>query len=136
VLLLEGINDLNGGIDGASVMFAIRDDIREARELGVRYVFVSTILPVAPENCGAPPPNCRGRFTELEDIDATNARIRGIVQAEGGYLVDPWALFMANRSTYIDIDGLHLRPEGHRALANTFWDRMLQVVPASLLFGS
>ncbi len=136
LLLLEGINDLNGGEDPADVMFAIRDSIRTAQERGVQYVFVSTILPVAPENCGTPPPNCRGRFTDLDVIAETNERIRGIVPATGGHLVDPFDLFMANRATYIDIDGLHTRPDGNRALANAFWERIVQVIPPQQLFGS
>ena len=136
LLLLEGINDLNGGEDPSDVMFAIRDSIRRAHELGVQYVFVSTILPVAPENCGTPPPNCRGRFAELDVIEETNERIRGIVPATGGHLVDPFDLFMANRATYIDIDGLHVRPDGNRALANAFWERMVQVIPPQQLFGT
>ncbi len=136
VLLLEGINDLNGGEDPVDVMFAIRDSIRTAKERGVQYVFVSTILPVAPENCGTPPPNCRGRFTDNDVIAETNERIRGIVPATGGHLVDTFDVFLANRATYIDIDGLHTRPDGNRALANAFWERILQVIPAQQLFGS
>jgi lysophospholipase L1-like esterase len=136
VLLLEGINDLNSGVSPRIVMFAIRDSILTAREEGVQYVFVSTILPVAPENCGPPPPNCRGRFTNLDEIAEANERIRGIVPATGGHLIDPYALFLANRAAYIDIDGLHVRPEGNRALATAFWERILEVIPAAQLFGS
>jgi lysophospholipase L1-like esterase len=126
---------VNSGIEADAIMYALRDDIRAARELGVQYVFVSTILPVAPENCGPPPPNCRGLFAEPDEITKANSRIRGMVPVEGGHLVDPWDLFVANRATYIDVDGLHLRPEGNRALAASFWERILQVVPASRLFG-
>jgi lysophospholipase L1-like esterase len=133
LLLLEGINDLNGGVSPTTVTFAIRDRVRDATERGVQYVFVSTLLPVAPENCGTRPPNCRGSFTDNETISATNDRIRSMLPGEKGYLVDTYDQFLANRSTFIDIDGLHLRPDGNRALANAFWDRMVQVIPAKQL---
>lgn len=136
LLLLEGINDLNAGASPQSVADGLRFSIGTARERGVQYVFVSTLLPVAPENCGPAPPNCRGRSTNNDVIQAANALIRAMVPATSGYLVDPYDVFLANRTTYIDIDGLHLRPEGNRALANGFWDRIVQVIPAKQLFGS
>ena len=135
LLLLEGINDLNRGTDPRDVVSALSDRIHDARDRGVQYIFVSTLLPVAPENCGPPPPNCRGRFTSNTTIAATNDRIRAMVPAEGGQLVDPFDLFMANRAAYMDIDGLHPQPEGNRALAEAFWQRIVQVIPAAQLFG-
>ncbi len=136
LLLLEGINDLNGSEDPVEVTLALRDRIRDAIDRGVQYVFVSTILPVAPENCGTPPPNCRGRFTDNDVIAETNEGIRGMVPASGGHLVDPFDAFLANRAAYIDIDGLHPRPDGNRALVNAFWERMVQVIPPQQLFSS
>jgi lysophospholipase L1-like esterase len=137
LLLLEGINDLNRGTDPGDIVRALRDRIQDARDRSVQYVFVSTILPVAPENCGPAPPRCRGTSTTNEVIAATNDRIRAMVAAEeSGYLVDTFDLFMANRKAYIDIDGLHPRPDGNRALAEAFWQRISQVIPAAQLFGS
>jgi lysophospholipase L1-like esterase len=135
VLLLEGINDLNAGLSPSTVMHGVRDSIRTAREHGVEYVFVSTILPVAPENCGPAPPRCRGGSTTNDVIAETNERLRETVPKEGGHLVDTFGRFMANRAAYVDIDGLHLRPEGNRALADAFWERIVQVIPASQLSG-
>jgi lysophospholipase L1-like esterase len=136
VLLLEGINDLNAGLSPTTVMYGVRDSIRTASEHGVQYVFVSTLPPVAPENCGPAPPRCRGGSTTNAVIAATNERIREVVPEAGGHLVDTFDLFMANRAAYVDIDGLHLRPDGNRALAEAFWQRIVQVIPAAQLFGS
>jgi lysophospholipase L1-like esterase len=136
LLLLEGINDLNRGTDPREIVLALRDRIQDARDRDVQYIFVSTLLPVAPDNCVSAPPRCRGTSTTNEVIAATNERIREVVPKAGGHLVDTFDLFMANRAAYIAIDGLHLRPEGNRALASAFWERILEVIPAAQLFGS
>lgn len=131
LLLLEGINDLIGGRSPNAVVNALRDNIAKAKERGVQYVLVSTLLPVAPENCGTPPPNCRGTFTSNATITTTNQSIRSMVPATGAYLVEGFDAINANRAVYVDVDGLHLRPEGNRALATAFWTRIGDVVPAA-----
>ncbi len=137
LLLLQGINDLAGGVSPSRVATALRDSIETARERGVAYVFVSTLLPTATANCGNQPgaPRCRGNDISQEDLVETNAVIRGLVPAEGAHLVDPFDEFMANRATYIDTDGLHLRPEGNRALASAFLNRILERIPAPAFKG-
>lgn len=135
LVLLEGINDLNAGNSPQSVANGLADSIRTAKDRGVQYVFVSTLLPVAPGNCVSPGPPCRGVFTTDTQIQQANQAIRTMVPSRGGHLVDPYDLFAANRATYIDLDGLHLRPQGNNALATAFWDRIVQVIPAAALFG-
>lgn len=135
ILLLEGINDLNAGNSPGSVANGLADNIRTAKDRGVQYVFVSTLLPVAPGNCVSPGPPCRGVFTTDTQIQQANQTIRTMVPSRGGHLVDVYDLFAANRTTYIDLDGLHLRPQGNNALATAFWDRIVQVIPAAALFG-
>ncbi len=135
LLLLEGINDINAGIGPNTVVGGIRDQIRTARDRGVQFVFVSTLLPVSTEVCGPPPPRCRANDTPVPALLQTNQLIRSMVPASGAHLVDPYDEFFANRVTYIDVDGLHMRPEGYRALASAFWDRIVQVIPAAALFG-
>jgi lysophospholipase L1-like esterase len=136
LLLLEGINDLNNGASAQTVVNALRDSIRTARDRGVQFVFVSTLLPVARDVCGVPPPRCRAADTPVDVQLATNDMIRSMVPANGAHLVDPYNTFVANRVAYIDVDGLHMRPEGYRALATAFWDRIVQVIPPALLFGT
>ena len=138
LLLLEGINDLNQGIGQNAVVNGLRDHIRTARDRGVQYVFVSTLLPVARDVCTFPNPlvpRCRAEDTPPGQPAQINNAIRSMVPGAGAHLVDPYDQFVANRATYIDTDGLHLRPEGNRALANAFWDRIVQVIPAGVLFG-
>jgi lysophospholipase L1-like esterase len=134
LLLLEGINDLNGGASPQALVNILRDSIRTAKDRGARYVFVSTLLPVAPENCGSPI-RCRALDTPPNAITSANDGIRSMVPANGAVLVDPYDTFNANRKTFIDLDGLHLLPEGNRALANAFLERIFSTVPAQQLRG-
>ena len=138
LLLLEGVNDLAGGVTPSRVASAVRDSIDTARDRGVTYVFVSTLLPTATANCGNQPgaPRCRGNDVPESAIGDTNNLIRSLVPGAGAYLVDPFAEFVANRATYVDNDGLHLRPEGNRALAAAFWNRIVEVIPAPALTGA
>ncbi len=137
LLLLHGANDVIAEVPASAIASAVRDFIDTARERGVQYVFVSTLPPVAPGNCLPQPAviRCRGNDDSQELLLETNQRLRTVVPANGAHLVDPYAEFDANRSTYIDLDGLHLRPEGNRALASRFLDRIIEVIPARQLTG-
>ena len=134
LLLLEGINDLNDGASPQALSNVLRDSIRTAKDRGAQYVFVSTILPVAPENCDGRV-SCRAKFTPPDAITSANTAIRSMVPANGGVLVDSYDIINANRQAYIDLDGLHLRPEGNRALATAFWDAVVRALPPTLLRG-
>ena len=126
LLVLEGINDLNSGVIGSrTVTEALRDNIRTAYSRGVKYVFVSTLMP--------PGESGRNKPSEML-VQETNALIRQMAAASSAYLVDPYDLFVAHRSEYIEDDGLHLKPAGNAALANAFLERILAVVPAEQLW--
>jgi lysophospholipase L1-like esterase len=134
LVFLEGTNDVLGDAPASTIAGGVRDSIRTARQRGVQYVFVSTLLPTAPQNCLPQPaaPRCRGDVDQGLLLEA-NALIRNVVAADGAHLVDPFNEFLANRATYIDIDGLHVRPEGNRALARAFWEKIVAVIPAQQL---
>ena len=137
LLLMEGINDLIADLPASAIAAALSDNIRTARERGVQYVFVATLPPQARENCLPPPnPRCRGNDVPPAKLAEVNQRIRGLVPTGGGFLVEVHDLIFPNRMQYIDTDGLHFLPEGNRALANAFWNRILEVIPAPALTGS
>lgn len=135
LLFLEGANDLLAAAPASTIAAGVRQSILTARELGVQYVFVSTLLPVAPGNCLPSPalPRCRANDVPPGLPAAANQLIRPLVPANGAYLVDPYDEFTANSASYIDLDGLHLRPNGNRALASAFWDRIIAVIPPKQL---
>ncbi len=44
-----------------------------------------------------------------------------MVRAEGATLVDTYPTFIGHEAEYVDQDGLHLRPAGYQALADSFF---------------
>ena len=135
VLLLEqGMNDLIARVPASEIAAAVRDSILTARERGVTYVFVGTIPPQARENCNGSVP-CRADSVPTAALNDVNQRIRSIVPAHGGHLVDVHDALVPNRLMYLDIDGLHFRPEGNRAIAEAFWKRIVEVIPSPQLNG-
>lgn len=138
VLLLTGYNNLGvcgpGQANTAScdaaitdVEFGVRDCIRKSKEspVGVKYVFVSTLTPPGPIG-----PNAfRDRRIAPEAIIRANTRIRRQVSAEGAILVDTYPLFVGHEAEYVDTDGLHLRPAGYQALADSFFAVIRATVP-------
>jgi lysophospholipase L1-like esterase len=118
VLLLQGINDVNGGVEPETVVAGLKDHIRTIRDRDVPFVFVSTLLPGKPGR----------RQPPAAAVIATNALIRPMVPAAGAHLVDPYDAFAANVNDYIDEDGLHLTPAGNRALAEAFFERIKAVM--------
>jgi lysophospholipase L1-like esterase len=138
VLLLSGFNDLTGvcgpGQAGTlacaaardTVRFGIRDCLRRVREanVGVKYTFVSTLTP--------PGPSGSNRI-DADAIVQTNQRIRQVVAAEGGVLVDSYASFVGHEAEYVNVDGLHLRPAGYAALAEAFYAAIQTTIPQTPL---
>jgi lysophospholipase L1-like esterase len=129
VLLLDGYNNLGTCVPGRSgtdecdqkiseVAFGIRDLIRTAKrtEYGVRYIFVSTMTPPGPFS-GIPP----DRRIANDAIVRANAGIANMVRAEGVTLVDTYPRFPGHEAEYVDQDGLHLRPAGYQAVADSFF---------------
>jgi lysophospholipase L1-like esterase len=129
VLLLDGYNNLTNpcapGLSNTAecsqavtdVAVGIRDLIRIAKrpEYGVRYIFVSTMTPPGPY-LGIPP----DRRIANDAIVRANTGIVNMVRAEGVTLVDTYPNFIGHEAEYVDQDGLHLRPAGYQAVADSF----------------
>ena len=143
VLLLDGYNNLNPCAPGLSntaecsdgitnVAFGIRDLIRIAKrpEYGVRYIFVSTMTPPGPY-LGVPP----DRRIANDAIVRANTGIVNMVRAEGVTLVDTYPRFAGHEAEYVDQDGLHLRPAGYQAVADSFLAVIKTTVTSSPGFG-
>ena len=131
LLFLEGANDMLASLRAQDIAGGVRESIKRARDRDVKFIFVSTLLPVVPANCAPGGNLCKNVPAGLPA--ATNQLIRSLVPANGAYLVDPYDEFVANSPTYISIDGMHLTPAGNRALASAFWDRIVAVIPPKQL---
>jgi lysophospholipase L1-like esterase len=130
LLLLDGYNNLlNTCAFGASITAAcsqaitdvalgMRDLIRTGKrpEYGVRYIFVSTMTPPGPY-LGVPP----DRRIGSQAIVSANTEIANVVRSEGVTLVDTYPRFVGHEAEYVDQDGLHLRPAGYQAVADSFF---------------
>jgi lysophospholipase L1-like esterase len=113
LLLLEGVNDLNGGDDDtlAAVMNGLRSMVRLARGRGIT-VFLGTLLPQRPGGFRAFSPGA---------IVPANNLIRSIAASEGAVLVDLFQAFDGQTATLLGPDGLHPNDAGYQKMAETFF---------------
>lgn len=110
LLLMEGTNDLNDGLDGAqAAAAALERMVREAKARGVR-VLLATV-----------PPAREGtrRGTIARTVPTYNQMIRDLAAREGVVLVDVYA---AMDLSLIGVDDLHPTPEGYAVMARTFYN--------------
>jgi lysophospholipase L1-like esterase len=113
LLLLEGVNDLNGSRDAAipTVVNGLRSMVRLARGRGV-VVFLGTLLPQRPGGFRAFAP---GSIVPANDL------IRDMAVAEGAVLVDLYQAFDGQTGTLLGPDGLHPNDAGYQRMAETFF---------------
>jgi lysophospholipase L1-like esterase len=138
VLLLSGYNNLNPcGPDHSTtqacreaisdVPIGLRDCIRKTHELSpaTKYIFLSTLTPPASSGSNRIDPSA---------IIQTNVGIRNLAAGERVVLVDSYAAFVGHEAEYVNVDGLHLKPAGYQALADTFFAAIQKTIPQTPLF--
>jgi lysophospholipase L1-like esterase len=113
LLVLEGVNDLNGGTDATltAVVNGLRSMVRLATGRGI-VVFLGTLLPQRPGGFRAFSPGA---------IVPANNQIRGMALAEGAVLVDLYQVFDGQTDTLLGPDGLHPNDAGYQKMAETFF---------------
>jgi lysophospholipase L1-like esterase len=122
LLLLEGSNDLNGGVAGQNrAIDALTEMIRLAKGRGV-VVFLATIPPQRP--------GAQRAFTQPQ-VAGFNDSVRALAQRESVTLVDIYAAMIGDLSL-IGPDDLHPNARGHAVMAQTFFtaiQRVLELPP-------
>jgi lysophospholipase L1-like esterase len=128
VLLLGGYNDLRNSCapqDAATTKCAdattevasgMRKMVISSKDAAIKHIFVSTLTPPGPYAGGG-----FDRRIAASAIVAANNKLIAIVSAEAVTLVDPYPVFIGHEPEYVDQDGLHLRPAGNQALAETIF---------------
>ena len=58
-----------------------------------------------------------------------------MVRSGGVILVDTYPKFVGHEAEYVDQDGLHLRPAGYQALADSFFSVIKTTVTSTPGFG-
>jgi lysophospholipase L1-like esterase len=113
VLLLEGLNDIPAGENGAASGAAaeIRVWVAEARSRGMS-VFIATPTP------GRPGGNRTVNPVLL--VDWAN-RVRDIAARDGATLVELYNTMLPDVQRYIGVDGLHPNEQGYAKIADIFF---------------
>jgi len=113
VLILDGMNDIGGGENGAASSAAseIRVWVAEARSRGMR-VFLATPTP------GRPGGN--RTINPLLLVDWAN-RMRDIAARDGAGLVELYNTMLPDAQRYIGVDGLHPNEQGYARIADIFF---------------
>jgi lysophospholipase L1-like esterase len=112
VLLMHGVNDLNGIHDERvrSAADAVEDMVKQAKSRGLE-AFVATLPPFG----SGPKASCR------ECVEPFNALIRSIVSHRGATLVDVFAAW-AGRTDLMGADGIHPTEAGYEVISTAFFD--------------
>lgn len=110
VLLLEGVNGINDGIE--PIIRALTRMVEDAEGLGTR-VFIATLVPTL---------EGRQRSQSVLRIQELNERIARLAAAEDAVLVDLYTAMRPDAATLIGVDGLHPTEAGYRRMAELFFD--------------
>ena len=121
VLLMHGVNDLNGTETGKVQTTAdgIEDLVKAARSRGMT-VFVASLPPVGPPKGGCP-----------ECVEPLNDRLRAMAAAKGAVFVDVYATW-GNRPGLMGADGIHPTEAGYEAIARAFFEAIRATLEPSI----
>ena len=113
VLLMEGSNDVSGGVGGAAVS-ALQRMIDDAKGAGVAP-YLATIPPMDGSKC------CPRRGSAAPQVPGFNDSVRALAASEGIPLVDVYAALNTAPSQYLSDDGLHPNDAGYQKIGETFF---------------
>jgi lysophospholipase L1-like esterase len=126
VLLLEGVNDLNGASSIPTAVRGVQTLIRQARNRGAR-VMVGTLLPEIPGDINAGSSGL---------IVAFNNQLVPAATGAGAVVVDLYGDISADVTDWISpFDGLHPTEAGYQEMARVFFNTIrnaFEVHPSSV----
>ena len=121
VLLMHGVNDLNGTATGKvqAAVDGLEELIKEGRDAGVA-VFVATLPPLGP----GPKAGCP------ECVEPFNERLARVAAAKQATLVDVYAAW-GGRTGLMGADGIHPTEAGYEVIAAAFFEAIRRVLEQS-----
>jgi lysophospholipase L1-like esterase len=124
LLLLEGINDMSGGVSPTRTASSVNYMVDVARLYNVT-VLVATM----PQTYPSVDPQGRARDNAASSIVPFNNEIRHLVGGrQNVYIVDLYAAFGSDRSL-MGGDGLHPSPTGYERMAQAFHAAISTIFP-------
>ena len=120
VLLMHGVNDLNGIEDGRvqAVVDSLEDHVKQARNRGMT-VFVASLPPLGPPKGSCP-----------ECVIPLNGRLQSMAASRGAVFVDVHGAW-DNRPGLMGADGIHPTEAGYEVIATAFFDKIRQTLEES-----
>lgn len=111
VLLMHGVNDLNGLEDGRvqATVDGLEALVKAATSLGVTP-FLASLPPIGPPKSGCP-----------ECVVPLNERLRSMSASKGAVFVDVYAAW-GNRPGLMGADGIHPTEAGYEVIAEAFFE--------------
>jgi lysophospholipase L1-like esterase len=122
VMILEGENDLAGGVSVSTIVAALRTMINTARDAG-KHVIISSLPPIKPDER----PGRTGYKVPPERIAALNDAIADLSGELDVPRVDLIAAFGSNYAPLLSIDGQHPNAAGYQRMAEAIRDRIVQL---------
>jgi lysophospholipase L1-like esterase len=121
VLLMHGVNDLNGTEDGRvqAVVDSLEDQVKQARSRGMT-VFVASLPPLGPPKGGCP-----------ECVEPLNGRLQSMAATRGAVFVDVYAAW-GNRPGLMGADGIHPTEAGYEVIARAFFEAIRRTLEPPL----
>lgn len=119
VVILQGVNDLNGDIPIPTIIGALRNMITTARNAG-KQAIICTLPPVKAHELN-------GMFkADPAAIAALNAAIEQLKIELNVPRVDMTAAFGANYRSLLSLDGLHPNAAGYQRMAEAIRDKIIE----------